>query len=66
MSRGMTCGPSGAAIFRRSSFVEKQAFVENKIDFKPGAIFAADGAVSLECPDKLTVKTRHEYENAAD
>ena len=35
------CGPSGATISRRGSFIETQAFVENKVYFKSGAIFAA-------------------------
>ena len=48
------CGPSGATISRRSSFIERQAFLENKVDFKSGANFAADRAVSLESHDKLT------------
>ena len=39
---------AGQLIFG-SSFVETQAFVENKVHFKPGAIFAADQAVSMEC-----------------
>ena len=60
------CGPSWVAHFRRSSFIETQAFVENKVDFKSGAIFAADRAVSLECHDKLTVKPRHEYQNVPE
>ena len=55
------CGPSWVVHSRRSSFIETQAFVESKVHFKSGAIFAADGAVSLECWNKLTVKPRHEY-----
>ena len=53
------CGPTWADSFRRSLFIETQAFVENKVHFKLGAIFAADRAVSLECWNKLTVKPRH-------
>ena len=41
-------GPSWAADFQ-SSFIETQAFVENKVHFKSGAIFAANRAMSLEC-----------------
>ena len=52
------CGPSWVAYSWRSSFIETQAFVENKVHFKSGAIFAADRAVSLECWNKLTVKPR--------
>ena len=43
------CGPSRAADFRKSSFIETQACVENKVRFKSGAIFAADRAVSVQC-----------------
>ena len=49
------------AHFWRSSFIETQALVENKVDFKAGTIFAADRAVSLECRDKPTLKPRREY-----
>ena len=45
MARRMICGPSLVAYLRRSSFIETQAFVENKVHFKSGAIFAADRAV---------------------
>ena len=41
MARRMMCGPSWVAHLRRSSFIETQAFVENKVHFKSGAIFAA-------------------------
>ena len=61
MARRMMCGPYWIAHLRRSSFIETQAVVENKVHFKSGAIFAAEGAVSLECWNKLTVKPRHEY-----
>ena len=61
MARRMMCGPSWVAHLRRSSFIETLAFVENKVHFKSGAIFAADRAVSLECWNKLTVKPWHEY-----
>ena len=64
MARRMMCSPSWADNFRRSLFIETQAFVENKVRFKLGAIFAADRAVSLEGWYKLTVKPRHEYLNA--
>ena len=55
-------GPSRATHSRRSLFIETQAFVENKLELKSGAIFAADKP-SLECHDKLTVKHRHKYLN---
>ena len=59
----MMCCPSWAAHFRRSLVIETQAFVEKKVDFNSGAIFAPDLAVSLECHDKVTVKPRHDYYN---
>ena len=40
MPRRMMCGPSGATHSRRSSSIETQAFVENEVDFKSGAMFA--------------------------
>ena len=42
MARRMMCGPSWAADFQRSLFIETFAFVGNKVHFKSGAIFAAD------------------------
>ena len=60
------CSPCGTTVSLRSLFIETQAFVENKVDFKSSANFAVDRAVSLECHEKLIVKPGHEYYNVPD
>ena len=47
------CGPSWVAHLWRSSFIETQAFVENKVHFKSGAIFAETFKVMYEGRCKL-------------
>ena len=55
----MMYGPAWTTHSPRGSFIETQTFVENIVDFKLGAIFPANQAVSLECHDKLTDKPRY-------